>query len=155
MKRYTHACAAGMVENEEGRWVKWDEVKCLLHENTLLKEADMTIRNMQNNLIDRQEQQIDDLQEELKDKIAVKDGYKMQHGIGLIHIAELESALLHEAVIKGHVKELELENAKLREALHYYAQPETYYIDFQNMAGLPTVCVDNGKIARKALKGAV
>ena len=47
---------------------------------------------------------------------------------------------------------LEAQSSKYRAALAYYAQPETYYIDFKNMAGLPTVCVDNGDIAREALE---
>ena len=37
MKRYTHACAAGMVENEEGRWVKWEDVEQLQAKCTRLE----------------------------------------------------------------------------------------------------------------------
>lgn len=54
--------------------------------------------------------------------------------------------------LKQVVSEREERIAKLEAALQYYAQPETYYIDFQNMAGLPVVCIDNGEIAKAALE---
>ena len=50
------------------------------------------------------------------------------------------------------IRTLIADNERLRAALLYYAQPETYFIDFKTMAGLPTVCVDNGDIARAALE---
>ena len=44
------------------------------------------------------------------------------------------------------------ENKRYCETLEFYANEETYYIDFKSMAGMPIVCADNGAGARKALE---
>lgn len=53
------------------------------------------------------------------------------------------------ADLKKHVKQLERENARLREALEFYADEETYYPEI--LEGLIPVLEDNGKKARQAL----
>jgi len=45
------------------------------------------------------------------------------------------------------------QNAKLVEALEFYAAPESYCIDLSRMEACVAVAVDNGKIAADALKG--
>lgn len=57
-------------------------------------------------------------------------------------------------VCNGTVREMIADINRYREALEYYACAENYYLDFKNMAGMPTICVDNGNIARETLKEA-
>lgn len=94
--------------------------------------------------------QIDDLRNEIKRLQQYEDAVVSAKDGSLLvwNFADTNRTVVEHTYWLAQLERIE----RLETALRYYAQPETYYIDFKNTAGLPAICVDNRSIARAALK---
>lgn len=125
MKRYNMGIyGSDPTEHETGDWLRWEDVKEFIHENTRYKLAN-----------DYCEGKIQEPEEKLRTGIPI--------------LEEAAARIDYE----GISEKLADENVRLREALEYYACKENYYIPCDgSTGGLTVIDADEGSIAKAALE---